>query len=82
MLYSTLIIELKYIYVYIAIAIATTISFILIQVYHATHSKKRKFFSYISYTITIFVFLIGIFLIFVNKDSGYISFFTLFVGGK
>ncbi len=82
MLYSTLIIELKYIYIYIAIAIATTVSFILIQIYHSEHSKKRKILSYISYTITVFIFLIGIFLIFTNKDTGYFSFFTLFVGRK
>ena len=82
MIYLTMIIETNYIYPYIALAISNTVSVLLVQKYHREHSKLRKFFSFISYTVTLFVLIFAIFLFFINKKEVYFNFFTLFIGNK
>jgi len=79
MLYSAMIVELKYLYIYLSLAIATTLAYVSIYFFHSKDSIKRKIVSYISYAVTIFIFSIVMFLVFTSKGNGYFSFFTVYL---
>ena len=65
--YSAIIIELKYLYIYISIAAATTLSYVLVYFFNSDDSFKKKFLSYISYSVTIFVIVVALFLLFTRS---------------
>jgi len=77
--YSAIIIELKYLYLYISIAVATTLSYVLVYFFNSDDSFKKKFLSYISYSVTIFVIVVALFLLFTSNENGYFSFFTVYL---
>jgi len=77
--YSALIIELKYLYIYLSLAISTTLAYAFIYFLNSGDSLKKKIISYVSYSITIFVISIAMFLFFTNNENGYFSFFTVYL---